>query len=341
MHRAAKHLTELETEFPNCFKKMGWFLSSEFKARASWPSYCFLPIAAGISVVTHGSREPQSMLMQNPSLIGKASQLTGLSAWRITKGVYRFDVDWFEHVSQADLSQKIPWEMLFSMPEWCVYIETHNVQIFDQHVFGFFAWLEFDIKTSKTELRFLLDTENGLITLLLPKADTIEHGLNQIVGLGQNGTSGPVRVLDKTTPVGSVRHLEHNGTSGPVRLNQDPEFVQAMQQLVALVLYLCVDKPDIHSMTKSAMKPTMVATKRGEKMFAARAETIFEIGYARGQDLRTAQSQHNDSPHHGVRPHVRRAHFHTYLVGKGRTQSKLVFLSPILVNTETVIDASN
>ncbi len=34
------------------------------------------------------------------------------------------------------------------------------------------------------------------------------------------------------------------------------------------------------------------------------------------------------------RPHIRRAHWHTYHVGTGRTRSRLKWLSPIPVNVE-------
>jgi hypothetical protein len=49
--------------------------------------------------------------------------LAALCAWRMGKGVYRFDPDLLQELWETPVTGEIPGEILLHLPEWCVYLE--------------------------------------------------------------------------------------------------------------------------------------------------------------------------------------------------------------------------
>ena len=60
--------------------------------------------------------------------------------------------------------------------------------------------------------------------------------------------------------------------------------------------------------------------------------TVYEVGYRIGQSVRRAESAALGG---GVRAHVRRGHWHTYRVGKGRRERRIKWLAPMVVGGAT------
>lgn len=71
--------------------------------------------------------------------------LGALAAWRMTQGIYRFDTDIFSALWSTPIEGKIPVEILYRLPEWCVYIEAPpGYQIEDLDLFGWFTHPDWD-----------------------------------------------------------------------------------------------------------------------------------------------------------------------------------------------------
>jgi hypothetical protein len=76
--------------------------------------------------------------------LGDVGAVGALAAWRVTKGIYRFDPDVYQEIIDTPVTGDIPHEILFELPEWCVYIETPGMMAEqEQKVVGFFAHLEY------------------------------------------------------------------------------------------------------------------------------------------------------------------------------------------------------
>ena len=88
------------------------------KELGDWPDWCFLPLAGTYAIVSKGKT------LQSPNQAHHIGILGALAAWRVTQGIYRFDPTTFDALWKTPVTGDIPTEVLFHLPEWCVYIPT-------------------------------------------------------------------------------------------------------------------------------------------------------------------------------------------------------------------------
>lgn len=106
-----------------------WGVLDQFRADRGqqglpdWPAWCYLPMAAAYAVVSGGG--PRRVA---PERAGDVARLAALAAWRMTQGIYRFDPAVFDAVRSTPVAGDIPADVLYRLPEWCVYIETPGMQ---------------------------------------------------------------------------------------------------------------------------------------------------------------------------------------------------------------------
>jgi hypothetical protein len=99
-----------------------------------------------------------------------------------------------------------------------------------------------------------------------------------------------------------------------------------------LALYVSSSEPDVDP---SAPK------RPGGHGWAAKLVTVSEVGARVGAVLRmthgsSAGSSAASAPHGRVTPHVRRAHWHSYWTGRGRSERIVKWVPPTLVNAESI-----
>jgi hypothetical protein len=98
---------------------------------------------------------------------------------RYTQGMYGFDKDVAKALTDTGLEGDIPTDLFLRLPEWCVYLETPGQERHGATLYGFWAHVEHDINDNRPELRFLLDTEQGLILQILHIARSIGEGVSR------------------------------------------------------------------------------------------------------------------------------------------------------------------
>lgn len=101
-----------------------------------WPKWCYLPsyhwakcmghwyLVAHVKKCEeqHGADSEQYTCYLYATFL-YLDTLAGMLTWRLTKGVYRFDKHLWKAVVSTSLDGQIPSNALFSLPEWCVYVE--------------------------------------------------------------------------------------------------------------------------------------------------------------------------------------------------------------------------
>lgn len=308
-HRARRHLETAGKVYPGAWK---WFddFRADRQALGGWPDSVFCPLAGAYAVVSGGgpNRVP-------PQMIGDVARLSALAAWRPTQGIYRFDPDLLAALWESPLSDELPCGLLRRLPAWCVYIELDEKNR-QQGFHGFFAHLEYDPNADREELRLLLDTEETLTPI------PIHLGPWDLkTALDKMGSEA-----DKQA--GSAALLQQSVTS---------MLMPIAAPLVSLLLYLCSEEADYQR--PPALTPKK--TKRGSRLFPPDRPSTWDVGVRIGAALRKGRVERDaDSCVTGTgtrpRPHIRRAHWHTYWKGprEGERTALVKWLPPIAVNLE-------
>ena len=257
------------------------------------------------------------------------SRLAGLAAWRLGKGVYRFDPDYAAAIDEAVIDDDIPGSMLLRLPEWGVYVVC-PVDSPIGEVKGFFAHLENDAGNDRSELRILwdLDTETGPLLVGFP------------IYLDRPLTQGIAAVLENA--YGAAQGIENPDADGdPSQFDQSTldSYVELAKIAIARLLVLVVTEPDVDNIDAPDQAPEPTQPGKRGRWFAAQKPTTWDVGYRVGTALRQSQldrTQLESDPtkqKNSPRPHVRKGHFHLYWTGPGRQEPKLRFVRPTLIGT--------
>jgi len=113
---------------------------------------------------------------------------------------------------------------------------------------------------------------------------------------------------------------------------------QAWHGVLSNVLYLCTEQPDV----SDKVLPVSRVSRLGARIrfSVPHNETVIGVGIRLGSVFRKAAGDCSEWSGGGsgipLPPHIRRAHWHTYWVGKkGEQRPEVKWLSPILVNAKS------
>ncbi len=121
---------------------------------------------------------------------------------------------------------------------------------------------------------------------------------------------------------------------------------------LSVILYLCsvsADIADLRGKRKKPGNPRPTKTKKGMRTFPTDGHTTWLVGYRIGATLRLADSEKEtereksagEKSHASPRPHVRRAHWHSYWTGPRKEPEKqkliLKWIPPVLVGVEDIV----
>lgn len=108
----------------------------------------------------------------------------------------------------------------------------------------------------------------------------------------------------------------------------------ALGSIVPQVIYLCTENADTRPV------PAVATRKRPDgSAYRGKSPKVVEFGYRVGPRLGQARKSYPvgaaGTTGRKMAPHVRRAHFHTYLTGPGRTVPTVRWLAPIPINVDS------
>jgi hypothetical protein len=286
--------------------------------------------------------------------------LAALAAWRETKGVYWFDRELLAALEDTTLDADIPAQVLLRLPEWCLYVATQAGLTGRAETSGFYSHLDW---TSEPVLRLVFDQT--------PALDEAEMAQAWAEARAEDPTlpaAPPTRkdILAELAPAGialgadsisAALYAEERARADTVAEvfaefgdRPDPHALAASQvaraaarvrHAVSALLYLCSSEPDLGD-------PQVMAAPERDRARRPLEPELVPVGWVVGQALRAgastdaeARSAHNDVPdasvRHRPRPHVRRAHWHTYWLGPrsrpDERHTELRWVPPIPVGT--------
>jgi hypothetical protein len=194
---------------------------------------------------------------------------------------------------------------------------------------GWFVHLEWDVNTGRTELRVMMDLGDALVPIAI------------------HLTHPTMNLCLKDAAEESMRQAQAHALAVPNQQSLVPELATRIAPIISVTLYLCSTAAEIQDRKRrkdQPIRPRPKKVKGGFREFPAPGPSVWEVGYRIGASLRAAwqKKEAGEGIHAGPRPHVRRAHWHSYWTGPQdkpeRRKIVLKWLSPILVNVEDAGD---
>jgi hypothetical protein len=334
--RLHAHIRECNRRYPDAWRWLDAFRDDREKF-GGWPPWCFCPLSASYAIVSRGQ---DSMPIEFAVDVGR---IAALGAWRVSQGIYRIDPTIREAVMETPLAGELPMDVLLTLPEWCVYVETPDYVIGNTPLHGFFAHLEHDANDGRTELRMELDL-GGIIDydlLVISDPRPFDSLVPEILHLRRGGTFdegyramlAEMRKRVNERKVGFAQYAEAEAEVLRTARTRVPP-------LVSLLLYICSQTAEYRLGGESRpSRPSYAVptkTKRGWRLFPPDRPKTWFVGERLGEAIRNTQHaarEHGDRS--GPRPHVRRAHWHSFWTGSktDSSQRKIVlrWLPPIPV----------
>ena len=286
--------------------KLRFFQNMEHKRRQmlsqgtkTWASWCFFPNTLFMTSLVR----PDSLasIMSTIQKVvsqrgwGEAVRDWTMFTWRQTRGIYRFDETVYQSVARTQIN-KIPTEILYRLPEWCVFIENPgDITLRGERVSGFFALITDDNTSQRLYLTAIRDDNRWLQSVGLDLSfKTIHEALDEALDLPRGIRPGPIE----------------DGERG--------DFRKFVEKALSLLLYLCSLKPDIRHVSGDDAR--MPRNPRPGDIPKDRADTkdwhVWKTGFRVGRVIRDEEEKQAREHHGGTkRPHVRVGHYHHYWIG--------------------------
>lgn len=328
--RLQQYIRRIVASRPEIWAQIDQMRERRGKDLPDWPNWCYMPVAGSYAITSGGAEIA-------PELLSGVGALATLAAWRPTQGIYRYHPDVLAALWDTPVDGNIPSEVLHALPEWCVYIETPGRQWNGLEMFGFFAFLESDANDGREELRLMVDSGTEL-NGALP------------IHLGSDLATGLEHSRQEAYKQASKFGYELNDNMRAVLDVETVKMADGLAPMVSTVLYLCSQNAEIrtHQPGLRPLRPHPQKTKAGMRLFPPPQPVPWDVGWRIGAAIQAAKdadrrAQHGDGTHASPRPHVRRAHWHSFWTGpKAKVgiapdaERKLVlkWLPPIAVNVD-------
>ena len=260
--------------------------------------------------------------------------ISALAAWRVTKGIYLFDETVFDALWSTEVQGVLPVELLQRLPEWCIYVPFPLPKRLEwgsrgdpwSPCYGFFGYLDW---TGGCWLQIILDTERpdppdafalDSITLRLEGnlSECCAPFRQVISGQIQSALQNTEAVFGECIPKVLLDSSNAQFKTDATEKGKKQE-AELIRPIVSILLWLCSADPEISGLDPYRGLRTK-KTKKGIHAFGPDEPRLYEVAYRIGAALRLSREAIvrgavGDGSHASPRPHIRRAHWHSYWTG--------------------------
>lgn len=269
-----------------------------------------------------------------------AQDLACVRLWRRHKTIYTIDSDLAvelpdtapEHLlpGSGDLLKQLPHPNPLLILPWPIVIPTaegpESVRYEAVYLYG--------IPASRSYFGLTNDAETAQLGMMFMGRTLDETGREVRVGGTTDHTisrvSLPIEVMSMEDIITDVHRRLSPNIMDRVMPSVDTMVPQLLRPVIPMIIYLCAANAERRT------APSVATRRQGQKR-KGKAARVVEHGYHLGPQLaaarRLAEVSAPSSPTgRRMRPHVRRAHWHTYRTGKGRVDTVVHWLPPTPIN---------
>lgn len=310
---------EILAEYPTLDEWISDFLN---ESELRWPEWCYLPMTASYGLIVNGADQPFAYRIMANGGINNLRFMSAIIPWRVGKPVYRFDKELAEELMNNTTAGKIPVEIILHMPYPCLYIENPPCV---EHCVGMFVFLEWDERyPNAVELRMHYVFDDETI-----EAVYLQYDVN---GVDTNIFEAKV-MLDSVQALFDMMRYSGRIDIDELSIKRQEQLLEQAPRHMNLILYLCSQEPDIR-------RRDPIPRLRGVRKDVAAYSDKIDVGTYIGATIRKAAALSKEQTHSAVsddreyrspRPHMRKAHWHLYWTGQGRTVARMKWVMPIFV----------
>ena len=325
-NRQCKQVKWIARRYPDAWKRADEIRKAE---RENWPKCYYLPMDYWWTI----ARSHWPNQKATPEGVVDFGRLAALGAWRVTQGIYRFDPDLYAALIATPLTGDLPDDLLYRLPEWCVYLETPGLTFDERPLLGVYAHLNPGYDQNPPELRLLLDSETDMRLFPIP----VLLGQGSLLDAMKAMIDRVRRQTDDAVKQGMINEIEES--------NQND--ARDLTPIMSLLLYLCADEADYVRSPGAKIVRSKPFSKQRIVIIPENVR-IWEVGERIGAALRQAKADadadadaasmpDDTTPHQRPRPHLRRAHWHGYWTGPKEGERKFIlkWIAPVLVNANS------
>ena len=308
-----KALTAAKVKYPDFFKAADRIYKDP---DAKWDkSICYCPIGLGVTYAVDLADLDAPSLSERGEISRTGATLAVLASWRKAKSIYTLDADLEAELFKTSAKDMTVVPGMLTIPEWCIYVETKLLQ----GCSGLFVMFDHDIQRGHKELYIAAITEDGKFLtsfyLILPDKP---QKLTEIL----KGAEAVVRAKDVSKTPELAPYV-----SSYFRASR-----QAIRFTINLLLYLSAVNAEVRQVNKLSFQ------RQGRTKDTPREVAVYSVGEATGYRIRKLNRyvhEHGEplgGHHRSPVMHVRRAHWHTFAYGPGKSFRRVKWLPPIIVN---------
>ena len=320
--------------------------------------WCYIPIGAYASETQIEVDKYTGDKAEYRYKLFKTNQLrSAVVPWHAGgKGIYRFDPAFFEEVLNTDI-ETIAAESVLRLPEWSCYVPfPRTLMVNDVPAFGVFVYADKDFRDTIPELRltFIMGWDQN--------EDLKEHqgecpflDLALYIHLQSDEESNIYSSINLV----SGDEEQNRAAQGLLKaamlmfhFDDEDQSRQALRHLLqigaSIAMVLCANNIDIKPLNAEAasqVKRTGTHTNTPDDRLSPESPRKWEVGERLGSAIRAWKTetvaQSSEDPLGSVktstqkRPHLRRAHFHSFWIGPRKSDKRekiLHWIPPTFIN---------
>jgi len=315
-HRAHRALEQWSAAHPDIWQLVD---AVRLAPHTEWASHMFMPLDLAGRIMLRYCLDRGERPAHEGDLVQRASLLNLFCAWRLTKGIYRYDPALYEAVVQTPLGGDIPAALLRRLPQWCVYLETPGQTVptwggGETGLYGVWAWLDHRLKDGSELLSLGMDTDAPVGIRHVPLVGTLEQSVAKTVADWRSAVER-----------GTIEGLLPQGFADRSR--------KCFAPILSLLLYLCSDVSEIGEGTHRPANPQPRRTRNGWRFTTAEKLTTWNVGVSIGAAVRRAQQaqemEQNLTPmDEHARPNGRYGYWQTFLPDPQNSERRVKWLPP-------------